>query len=430
MSNSLYLRLSGFAAAACGAALLLALVSLPGAPAAGLSEKTTLPTAKPEEVGLSSERLPRIHAALQRYIDDHKLAGAVALVARRGKVAYFEAQGLKDVESAEPMRTDTLFRMASTTKPVTAVAILMLMEEGKLRLNDPVSQFIPEFKDQKVARFRPDGTLESLPAGRPITLRDLLTHTSGLGSGGAGSRDMRKAMGERKPTDTLADVVPRFAQLSLDFQPGTEWRYSGGAGFDTLARVVEVASGLTFDRFLRERVFEPLGMKDTYFVVPDDQRPRLATIYGRGPKGLEKRQMPAFLAGTRYFSGAGGLTSTAEDYARFAQMLVNGGELSGKRLLGPRTVGLMGSNHVGTLFGGQLGRPPQGLGFGLGVEVVQDAVQAGWRRSDGSYGWDGAFGTIFCVDPKEQMAAVLMIQTYDQNIYRDFENAVRQAIIE
>jgi CubicO group peptidase (beta-lactamase class C family) len=393
--------------------------------------KTDLPTAKPEDVGLSSERLPRINAALQRYIDDRKLAGAVSLVARRGKVVHFETHGVMDLESKQPMRPDTLFRMASTTKPVTAVAVLMLMEEGKLRLNDPVSRFIPEFKDTKVAVAKAGSDeIELVAAQRPITLRDLLTHTSGLGSGGPGSRETTRVMRERKPTDTLADAIPRLGAVPLDFQPGTQWRYSGGAGFDTLARIVEVASGQTFDVFLRERLFGPLGMKDTYFVVPDDQRSRLATIYRRSAQGLDRMPTPTFLGGTRYFSGAGGLTSTAEDFARFALMLVNGGTWNGKRVLGPRTVELMGTNHVGTLFGGQLGRPPQGLGFGFGVEVVQDAVQAGWRRSNGSYGWDGAFGTIFWVDPREQMVGVLMIQTYDQNIYRDFENGMRQAIIE
>src|SRR5262249_12370697 len=181
-------------------------------------------------------------------------------------------------------------------------------------------------------------------------------------------------------------------------QRGTQWRYSGGAGFEVLARVVEVASGQTFDQFLRQRLFEPLGMKDTFFVVPKDRKSRLATLYRMTPKGLERMQVPGFFTSEVYFSGAGGLTSTAEDFARFALMLQGGGQLNGKRVLGPRTVELLGSNHVGTMFGGNLGRPKQGIGFGLGVEVVQDAVRSGWRRSNGSYGWDGAFSTIFWVD--------------------------------
>jgi CubicO group peptidase (beta-lactamase class C family) len=428
MRNFVCRRPSGFLRSASGLALLFAALT---AAAADPSAKTELPSAKPEDVGMSSERLPRINAALQRHIDAGQLAGAVTLIARRGKVVHFETHGWADLESKQPMSRDTLFKMASTTKPVTSVAILMLMEEGKLRLTDPVSRFIPEFKDTKVAVAKSGGEeVELVPAQRPITIRDLLTHTSGLGSGGAGSKETGKVMQARKPTDTLADFIPQLGAAPLDFQPGTQWRYSGGAGFDVLARIVEVASGQSFDQFLRQRLFEPLGMKDTFFVVPDDRKPRLGSIYRGTAKGLEKLQVPGFFASTTYFSGAGGLTSSTEDYARFALMLVNGGELNGKRILSPRTVKLIGSNHVGTLFGGQLGRPPQGLGFGLGVEVVQDAVTAGWRRSNDSYGWDGAFGTIFEVDPREQMIAVLMMQRYSQEVYRDFENAVRQAIID
>jgi CubicO group peptidase (beta-lactamase class C family) len=412
-------------------AALLAILAPLRVVAAEPNGKSDLPAAKPEEVGMSSERLPRISAAMQRHIDAHQLAGAVTLVARKGKVVHFETHGWADLESKKPMTQDTLFRMASTTKPVTAVAILMLMEEGKLRLTDPVSRFIPEFKETKVAVAKPGSDeIELVAANRAITIRDLLTHTSGLGSGGAGSKEAAKVNKERKPTDTLADAIPRLGTVPLDFQPGTKWAYSGGAGFDVLARIVEIASGQSFDQFLQQRLFDPLGMKNTYFVVPDDCKARLATIYRTAGKGLEKMPTPSFLAGTTYFSGAGGLTSSTEDFARFAQMLVNGGEFKGKRVLSPRTVKLLGSNHVGKLFGGQLGRPREGLGFGFGVEVVQDAITAGWQRSNGSYGWDGAFGTIFEVDPREQMIVVLMTQRYSQEIYRDLENAVRQAIID
>jgi CubicO group peptidase (beta-lactamase class C family) len=412
-------------------AVFLVIVTQFRVTAAEPNGKSDLPAGKPEEVGMSSERLPRISAAMQRHIDAHQLAGAVTLVARKGKVVHFETHGWADLESKKPMTQDTLFRMASTTKPVTAVAILMLMEEGKLRLSDPVFRFIPEFKETKVAVAKTGSDeIELVTASRAITIRDLLTHTSGLGSGGAGSKEASKVSKERKPTDTLADAIPRLGTVPLDFKPGTKWAYSGGAGFDVLARIVEVASGQPFDRFLQQRLFEPLGMKDTFFVVPDDRKPRLATIYRTARKGLEKMSTPSFVTSTTYFSGAGGLTSSTEDYARFAQMLVNGGEFTGKRVLGSRTVKLLGSNHVGKLFGGQLGRPREGLGFGFGVEVVQDAITAGWQRSNGSYGWDGAFGTIFEVDPREQMIVVLMMQRYSQEIYRDLENAVRQAIID
>ena len=390
-----------------------------------------LPEAPPEQVGMSAERLGRIHGAVQPYIDDGRLAGVVTLVARRGKLVHFEAQGVADLETKAPMRKDAIFRMASCSKPVTAVAVLMLMEEGKLRLNDPVARFIPEFKDLKVAAAKAGADEPDLvPAERAVTIHDLLTHTSGLGSGGAGGKATAKILETRKPDDTLAAFIPRLGAAPLDFQPGTQFHYSGLAGFDTLARVVEVASGQPYDEFLRQNVFGPLGMRDTFFVVPEDRRGRVATLYKGTPKGLEKLDTPTFLNSKTYFSGAGGLYSTAEDYARFAQMLLNGGQLNGKRLLGPRTVELMASNHVGGLFGGQLGRPLQGVGFGLSVEVVQDAVQAGWRRSNGSYGWDGAFGTIFWVDPKEQLIAVLLVQRSGRDVHHDFENAIMQAIVD
>lgn len=384
------------------------------------------PQAKPEDVGMSSERLKRIHALMERAQKEGRITGGVTLVARRGKIAHFEAHGIKSLESKEPMTKDTLFRMASCSKPVTAVAILMLMEEGKLRLNDPVSRFIPEFKETKVA-VQKDGKVELVDASRAVTILDLLTHTSGLGSGGIGTRQIPNNDRQPNGNDTLNDYALRLARMPLDFQPGTLWRYSGLAGIDVLARIVEVASGQPFDVFLKQNIFEPLGMKDTGFLVPESQTPRLATIYQRTAKGLEVRPPFTFLATKTYSSGAGGLTSTAEDWWRFAQMLGNGGEFNGKRLLSPRTVELMASNHVGTLFTNQLNRK-EGMGFGLTVEVVQDNIKAGTRRSNGSFGWDGAFGTHFWVDPKEKLVAVLLIQTHD--LHRDYENAVMQALVE
>jgi CubicO group peptidase (beta-lactamase class C family) len=275
-----------------------------------------------------------------------------------------------------------------------------------------------------------DPEFYTIPANRDITIRDLLTHTSGLASGGVTAREVAKLLQARKPTDTLADFIPRLAALPLDFQPGTMWRYSGLAGFDTLGRVVEIVSGLAFDQFLRQRMFEPLGMKDTFFSVPEDRLPRLVTLYRKTPEGLRKSENQRALTSRTYFSGAGGLISTGEDFLRFGQMLLNGGALDGQRLLGPRTVELMMSNNVGDLFNGQIRRPPQGMGFGLGGEVVLDTVASGIRRPNGSYGWDGAFGTHFWVAPKEQLVAVLMIQTPSSVVQRDYENAVMQDIVE
>jgi len=392
------------------------------------AEPGDLPRARPEEVGIFPDRLGRVDDVVRRYIDQKKVSGAVALVARRGRVVHFEARGVMDVESKAPMRTDSIFRMASSTKPVTGIAVLMLIEEGKIALTDPVSKFLPEFKGQKVA-VEEGGETRLVPAEREVTIRDLMTHTSGLMSGGAGSRKAHQEL--LRPGGagaTLAEGAGRFAAVPLDFQPGTRWRYSGLAGIDVLARVVEVASGRPFDEFLRGRIFGPLGMKDTTFVLPDDRHDRLVAVHRRSEGGLEKVPSSIRFPDT-YFSGAGGLYSTAADFCRFALMLAGGGELDGVRLLSPRGVELLGSNHVGDLFVGQAGRPP-GMGFGLTVEVVTDPVKAGTYRSRGSFGWDGAFGTHFWVDPREKLVAVLMIQTSGRDFHRDFETAVMQSIVD
>jgi len=218
--------------------------------------------------------------------------------------------------------------------------------------------------------------------------------------------------------------------VPLDFQPGTEWAYSGAAGPEVLSRIVEIVSGQTFDEYLRTRLFEPLGMKDTFFYPPDDKRARLVTLYRKTPNGLEKVANQDGFSSKTYFSGGGGLMSTAGDYLQFAQMLLDGGELGGKRFLSPRTVELMASNHVGDMFNGKLGRPAHGMGFGLIVQVVEDNVAAGLRVANGSFGWDGAFGTQMWVQPKEKMVTIIMIQTQIPQAQRDFENAVTQAIVE
>ena len=395
-----------------------------------------VPAAAPDEVGMSANRLDRIGEMIQRAIDAKQISGAVTVVARRGRVAHFEARGLMDIESNAPMRKDAIFPIASMTKPVTGVAILMLVEEGKIRLADPVSRFVPEFKEPKVAIRRSDsageeGAVYTVPAKREVTVHDLITHTSGLGSGGV-AIEATSRIAPRDETSTVADWAAALGAAPLDFQPGTRWSYSGLAGIDTLGRIVEVASGLTFDEFMRQRVFEPLGMKDTAFNVPEDKKQRVVTLYRRSPDGLELRAVPAWLATTTLHGGGGGLWSTAEDYLQFAQMLVNGGELNGTRLLGSRTVALMASNHVGDLYekAGSVGGSP-GKGFGLTVDVVLDGVAArGDHRSTGSFGWGGAFGTAWWVDPKEDLTAVLMVQTPGGPLLADFQNAVMQAIVD
>lgn len=390
----------------------------------------SVPSAKPETAGMSSERLQRVHDAVQRHIDAGAITGAVTLVARKGHVVHFQAHGLMDTESKRPMEKGAIFRIASMSKPVTAVAVLMLVEEGKIRLSDPVSRFLPEFKKMQVAVARPvkapgDDPFYTVPADRELTIRDLLTHTSGLMSW-----QSQIPVPKLESTATLATYIPQFAKVPLDFQPGTQWSYSGRGGPDLLSRIVELVTGQTYDAFLRARLFEPLGMKDTFFYPPDDRRPRMVTLYQRSPNGLMKAANQDGFSLPNYHSGAGGLMSTAEDYLQFGQMLANGGELNGKRILSPRTVELMSSNHVGDMFNGKLGRPARGMGFGLLVAVIQDPVAAGLRLSTGTFGWDGAYGTQMWVDPKEKMVTLIMMQTQTPVLQRDFENAVMQAIID
>ncbi len=404
-----------------------------------------VPSGKPEAVGMSAERLQRIHQVVGRAMESKAISGAVTAVARKGQVTHFEAHGVMDLESKRAMARETIFPIASMSKPITGVAILMLVEEGKIRLTDPVSRFVPEFKDTKVAILKAGGRTSSptapgqpprapeiytVPAAREITVRDLLTHTSGLASGGAGSREASR-VAPRRTTESLATYIPTLGVAPLDFQPGSEWAYSALAGIEVLGRIVEVASGLTFDQFLRQRLFEPLGMKDTAFYPAADRTPRVVTLYERTPSGLGRIDVPGWLATRTLFSGGGGLWSTAEDYLQFAQMLVNGGELNGRRILAPRTVERMASNHVGDLFSssGRTGGR-EGMGFGLTVEVVLDAVAASDPRSTGSFGWGGAFGTNFWVDPKEDLVGVLMVQTPGGTLRADFQNAVMQAVVD
>ena len=376
----------GFRAAACallGAAWVLA-AGWPAAAGAG-----SVPTAKPESVGLSIERLQRVHAAMQAQIEAGNIAGVVTLVARRGRIAHLEAQGFADLAKRTPMRTDNIFGLASMSKPITGVAVMMLVESGDIRLSDPVSKFIPEFAaPAMVAVPKPNGAegYDLVSATRPITVADLLKHGSGLLSGGLGNR-VADQTAPRTPTDTLATYIPKLGKVPLDFQPGTLWRYSGLAGFDVLSRIVEVVSGQTYDKYLDERLFKPLGMKDTAFAFSDARAQRVASLHSRRDGKLEVT--PRTLDSV-FFSGAGGLASTADDYLQFAQMLLNGGELNGRRFLSPRTIELMTSNHTGDMVNGQFGRPAHGMGFGLSMQVVQDPVAAELAVSKGAYGWAAA----------------------------------------
>ncbi len=404
---------------------------------AGMLTAAELPRVKPEEAGVSGERLRRVHALLERYIGKGEIAGSVAVVARKGKVVHFEAQGMADLATKQAMTEDHIFRLASMTKPVTSLAVMMLHEEGRFLLDAPVANFLPEFANMQVAvangpHERAAGGYRLVPAERPITIRHLLTHTAGLASGTAGPT-MGAAAGlarQWKPTETLEEVIPRLAKLPLNFQPGTAWEY--GPSVDVLGRLVEVVSGMPLDRFFRERIFDPLGMKDTWFFVPDDRLGRLATNYRKADGKLEKYVSAGpDTRGGRYFAGGGGLAGTARDYLRFCQMLLNGGELDGKRLVSRKTVEAMTVNQIGELPLWQ--DTYKGYGFGLGFRVRKELGQSATLGSVGEYGWGGAHGTYFWIDPKEQMIGILMIQLNPYahlHLRPEFQNAVTQAIVD
>jgi CubicO group peptidase (beta-lactamase class C family) len=396
------------------------------------------PTARPEDVGLSSERLKRIGELMQRHIAAKTFSGAVSLVARNGRIAHFEAHGLMDVDTSTPMQKDAIFRIMSMTKPVVGVATLMLVEEGKVRLTDPVSKFIPELQGLSVTILNSDGRIapapsgsvsapmptRTVPADREVTVRDLLTHTSGLMSGGMSASSSNDVM--PKTGETVAQVMPRLRKVALDFQPGTRWAYSPQFGFDVLLRVVEVTSGMPFDRFARQRIFDPLGMKDTSFYPPAN--PRIATLYEQANGMLRKASNPAFMNGA-YLSGGGGLYSTAEDYLQFALMLLNRGQLDGKRLLSTRSVDVMSSVFAPDTLPGRLA----GEGFGLSVRVVDNPSTRNTYLSKGSFGWSGAFNTHFFIDPTERIVGLFMTQIVGLasrgEIRDDFETAVMQSIV-
>ena len=425
-------------ARAAFAALIIASVLILAGPLTAAA-----PTGRPEDVGLSTERLKRVADLVQRHIAAGSFSGAVTLVARNGRIAYHEAQGVMDLETKKPMVKDGIFRIMSMTKPIVGSAILMMMEEGKVRLQDPVSKFIPEWKDMMVgvpqpapAGARAGGAAPAgraggppepprfytVPVEREVTVRDLLTHTSGVVSGTISNFANRSVAAG--PKETLADYIPRVGKVPLEFQPGTRWAYSAATGFDVLSRIVEVASGMPIDRFLKQRLFDPLEMKDTTYIVPNGN-PRLVKLYTRSPEGmLRPASDPGFMNGV-YFSGGGGLVSTATDYAQFALMLANGGELNGVRILSPRLVELMGSVFAPDTLPGR----PKGESYGLSVRVVNDPVARNSFLTEGSFGWSGAYGTHFWVDRKEKVIAVAMTQTSNQEFLRDFENMVMQAIV-
>ena len=422
--------------------LVLSLVALTGF-VVSAQQPAAAPAATPASVGISADRLDRLHRGMQGFIDRKEAGGIVTLIARDGKTVDVHASGFQDVASKTPMRTDTLFRIASMTKPITSVALMMLYEEGKLLLTDPVSKFIPSFKSSRVL----EGAAEApVAARRAINVRDLLSHRSGLTYGflnggpvGGGYRKNGVIDGLTATTMTLAEAIDKLAAEPLIAHPGAAWNYS--LSTDVLGRVVEVASGQPFQVFLRERIFKPLRMADTDFVVPEAKWSRLATVYSPdGPAGIRPMADPesfgntvmspiaSYREGKTYFSGGAGLVSTARDYARFANMLMNGGSLDGARLLSPKTVELMTASHTADL-------PPSGLigngaQFGLGFRVVTDVATTQTLGSNGSYGWSGIYGTNFWVDPKERLVAIVMVQRYPGSpVAAAFPPLVYQALV-
>jgi CubicO group peptidase (beta-lactamase class C family) len=384
--------------------------------------------ASPEDVGLSSERLERIANTVERSINDGHIAGAVTLVARHGKIAYFKAFGMAGREAKKPMRTDSIFRICSMSKPITSVAVMMLYEEGRFMLDEPVSDFIPEFKDMKVLdppvpqdKTSPPGALVN--AKRPITIFQLLTHTAGLtypwnARLGKAYREAGIGTGLLQQEGSTGDSVKKLASLPLLFQPGDAWEYS--LADDVLGYLVEKISGMPLDRFYEERIFKPLGMSNSYFFLPDGKVSRLGAAYGYTPeKGLQlipenmvvkdgdfsySSDYP-YRGPRTYFSGGGGLCSTAEDYYRLCQMMLNKGEFNGARLLSRTSVELMSQDHVH----GKVGNMG---GYGLGFGVTSDAEQLTELGSIGAYYWGGFYFTEFVIDPKEDLIAVFMAQLH------------------
>jgi CubicO group peptidase (beta-lactamase class C family) len=398
-----------------------------------------LPAGKPEEVGMSSERLARIHNGMQRYVDSGLVPGVVTLVARRGRIVHFEAIGYRDAESKAPMTTDTIFRIASMTKPIASVALMMLYEEGRFLLNDPISKHLPEFATMKVVKPGSSGPpFETVAAVRPITFRHLLTHTAGLPNSyrGPTREEYAKLYRPRAGGETVGDVVKRLATMPLNFQPGDAWEY--GPATDVVGRLVEVISGMTLNEFLQKRIFTPLRMADTHFYLPAGKLNRFAANYEPDAANANRiKLVEAPNAQSRYvrephkyFSGAGGLVSTASDYVRFQQMMLGGGELDGVRILGRKTVELMTANHIGDL---PVWLTGPGYGFGLGYSIVKDIGITGQAGSAGTFGWGGAFCTYFQVDPKEELIGIMMTQVRPYthlNIRQEFMALANQAIVD
>ena len=418
---------------------------------AAAAQAQTMSKAAPKEVGLSAARLERIDQAVKNAIARNEVAGGVALVARRRKVAYLRSFGMMDREAKKPMAHDTIFRIASMTKAITSTAVMILVEEGRLGLNDPVAKYLPEFKEMKVLVPSEDNTSDDssytlVPANNPITVRHLLTHTSGISYRFNRSKHLGELYVKAGISDGLSqtegaigDMVKKLAKLPLLHQPGERWTYS--LSVDVLGRLVEVASGKPLDRFFAERIFGPLGMWDTHFFLPKEKAARLAAVYtpegnGNIRKIGEEETITSgplvwsasypYRGPRTYFSGGAGLTSTVHDYWRFLQMFLNGGTLDGEMILSRKTVEIMTVNHIGNFE-----TFPEGAGFGLGFAVHLDPGMSGHYGSVGDYHWSGFFNTSFWADPKEELIGILMTQLHpngQSDLLGKFRTAVYQSV--
>jgi CubicO group peptidase (beta-lactamase class C family) len=401
---------------------------------AACKPQTTVPGTAGATAGMSAERLKRLDQHFHKMVDEGKIAGVVTWIARRGQVVHEDAYGLADIAAKRPMSKDSYFYVYSMTKPITSVALLMLYEEGRFQLNDPLARYLPELANLQLYTGDAGGRMVLRAPARQPTIEDVFRHTAGFLYGQGGERGIDKAYREANVLGgTLAELTQRLGKLPLAYEPGTQWVYS--VSHDVQARLVEVLSGMPFDAFVQQRIIEPLGLKHTVFGRPEALKDQFAVIYGVDAAGklVPSGALDAPGAATRVLGGFS-ISATAADYGRFAQMLVNSGELDGVRLLSRKTIDLMDSNHLpaGVLRGAAGGGTARGEGYGLGVRVVTDPAQAGNLTSAGTFGWSGAAGTHFFVDRAEQLVAVFMIQKMGApdgpGMAAQFETLVYQAV--
>jgi len=439
-SRNQYLRRRSFSLCAVGllaAGCFFAVRPLSLTASAAPQEKSALPMAKPEAVGFSAGLPQKIHDAVQSHLDKGDVPGVIVLVSRNDRVAYWDAQGVIDAKTKVPINKDTIFWVASMTKPIVTTAVMMMMEAGKLSVDDPVSKFIPEFKTPAQVRVLKPGSpapsatpgppdpnapkpqYDLVPAERPITIKDLLTHTSGIQSIGV----PKDSLPPVQQGATLASWVPKLGATQLDFQPGSKWAYSNAAGFDVLARIVEVTSGQPFNQFVQQRIFDPLDIHDSGF------GPRQELAARNMPLDPNLLKAPC-ISGTTFFCGSAGMFMPADDYWRSSEMLLHQGQAPHtKRLLKASSVEMMSSNQVGNLFAGFGGIPATGMGFGFSMEVVTDQAASKLALPNGSFGWNGVGTRQFWIVPSEKVVIVMYIPSGSASpVHRDIESAVMSSI--